>query len=492
MCPELSPENSKRRDNPHGRKPHRSVKTDQKPPDLRGLFWQWVSRKFKPPLNYIIYILLALLIGSVFSWDKIQHFPVVKQVVTWWDQQPLPKADTHRFAVAVAHLDNDEARHFEKLIIEALKEVEGVQPLHIDRLIPLQGTYPEEMEKAGHKKALEYLQKTGAQVLIWGTVITTSGKSVPKIYWAVSKELDRAQTYGRYKPTDHNDLPPIFWDDLAEIFRLLIATQYAEFAASRGQYVGNQIRPFIEKVRRLLKGSENRLGWNREARSQTRVILANSLGLLGRESGERQPMEEAVQAYREALKEFTRERAPLKSAEAQNNLGVVLLYLGERERGTKYLEEAVQAFLEALKESTRDRDPLKWAITQNNLGIVLYRLGEREEGTKHLEEAVQVCREALKERTRERVPLDWATTQNNLGNALAILGDRTSSFDLLCTALDAHCSAWEILNGETPFYASKAINAIRGDLSIMGKRFTSEEFRGCLERNANVLNQVPK
>ena len=62
--------------------------------------------------------------------------------------------------------------------------------------------------------------------------------------------------------------------------------------------------------------------------------------------------------------------------------------------------------------------PLDWAMTQNNLGIALWTLGERESGTARLEEAVAAYRAALEEWTRERVPLDWAKTQNNLGNAL--------------------------------------------------------------------------
>ena len=90
--------------------------------------------------------------------------------------------------------------------------------------------------------------------------------------------------------------------------------------------------------------------------------------------------------------------------------------LGERESGTARLEQAVAAFTEALKERTRERAPLDWAATQNNLGNALVTLGERESGTARLEQAVAAFTEALKERTRERVPLYWAATQNNLGN----------------------------------------------------------------------------
>ena len=85
----------------------------------------------------------------------------------------------------------------------------------------------------------------------------------------------------------------------------------------------------------------------------------------------------------------------------QNNLGLALWRLGERESGTAKLEEAVAAYREALQEYTRARAPLDWAKTQTNLGNALWRLGERESGTAKLEEAVAAYREALQERTRD-------------------------------------------------------------------------------------------
>jgi hypothetical protein len=61
-------------------------------------------------------------------------------------------------------------------------------------------------------------------------------------------------------------------------------------------------------------------------------------------------------------------RVPLQWALTQNNLGNALGTLGERESGTQHLTEAVAAFNETLKVWTRERVPLDWAITQNNLG----------------------------------------------------------------------------------------------------------------------------
>src|SRR5207245_2481819 len=92
----------------------------------------------------------------------------------------------------------------------------------------------------------------------------------------------------------------------------------------------------------------------------------------------------------------------------QNNLGNALRTLGERESGTARLEQAVEAYRAALQEYTRERVPLDWAMTQTNLGTALWRLGQRESGTARLEQAVEAYRAALQERTRERVPLDKA------------------------------------------------------------------------------------
>ena len=108
---------------------------------------------------------------------------------------------------------------------------------------------------------------------------------------------------------------------------------------------------------------------------------------------------------------------------ALNDLGNALQTLGKRVSGTARLEQAVEAYRAALEEMTRERVPLDWARIQMNLGVALRTLGARESGTARLEQAVAAYRAALEEQTRERVPLDWAGTQNNLGSALQTLGD---------------------------------------------------------------------
>ena len=114
---------------------------------------------------------------------------------------------------------------------------------------------------------------------------------------------------------------------------------------------------------------------------------------------------------------------PLDWAATQNNLGVALRSLGGREGGTERLEEAIDAYRAALEERTRERVPLDWAATQNNLGNALQTLGERESGTERLEEAIDAYRAALKVFTDEG---NHAIVQDNLARALNRLRERGS------------------------------------------------------------------
>jgi tetratricopeptide (TPR) repeat protein len=213
----------------------------------------------------------------------------------------------------------------------------------------------------------------------------------------------------------------------------------------------------------------------------------NNLGLALESLGERESdpirLQEATAAFREALKERIRERVPLDWATSQNNLGIALSSLGERESGTAKLEEAVVAFREALKEWTREREPLQWALSQNNLGVALWRFGQRQSGTAKLEEAAVAFREALKERTRERVPLDWALTQNNLGNSLTLLGQRDEAVAAFREALK------EITRDRMPLMWATIQNNVGIALAFVGER---ERGTAKLEEAAAAFGEALK
>jgi tetratricopeptide (TPR) repeat protein len=84
----------------------------------------------------------------------------------------------------------------------------------------------------------------------------------------------------------------------------------------------------------------------------------------------------------------------------------------------------VTAYREALKEYTRERVPLQWAMTQNNLGNALTRLGERESGTARLEQAVEAYHAALE--VLGPAAASYYVAQRNLARAEALLAERRS------------------------------------------------------------------
>src|SRR5262249_31620968 len=112
----------------------------------------------------------------------------------------------------------------------------------------------------------------------------------------------------------------------------------------------------------------------------------------GNELGDNSALLNSITIWKEVLQIDTRDRVPLKWAEAQMSLGVAFWKLGERESEPRRLVEAVATFRLALQEATGERAPLQWVETQYNLGSTLVFLGERSPGTERLEEAVSVFR----------------------------------------------------------------------------------------------------
>jgi tetratricopeptide (TPR) repeat protein len=171
-----------------------------------------------------------------------------------------------------------------------------------------------------------------------------------------------------------------------------------------------------------------------------------------------QAFRQAEQAFREALKERTRNRVSFHWAVTQNKLGIalsrigtVLAHLGDFEAGAARLEQAVKTHREVLDEWRQDRFPSHWAMVQNDLGTALRVLGELDPGTTRLEEAEQVLREALKVWLRDHMPLGWATVQHSLGGVLRVLGERKRDIVVMCQSLDCHIQAWKVFSVKAPF-----------------------------------------
>jgi len=382
---------------------------------------------------------------------------------------PIPKADPHRFAIALAHLAHDSSHEVERLTIESVRDLAGVQILRFDRTISAEGPIPEESEREAHDMARGLLRESSADVLIWGTVHSHGGRTAPRLYWTTAESSVRSRQ--PYLP-ENFQLPELFWEDLVEILRLLVVTRSSELFARRGQHITVQLAPFVDKVRNLLEPGQASQRWTRGATAQVIFILAMAQEQLGEQTGQREYLIQSVHYYREIVSKWRPSEIPTYWVAVQNNLGVALGALGTLEADSSHLLEAADVFRNLLKTvASRDRLPLLWASAQNNLGNALVVLGARESGTEKLQEAAAAYRAALTEWTRERFPLDWATVQHNLGYALQVAGSRDNRNDVLLAAIDAHRSALEKwTRAEVPMYWAQAQNNLGNALKSLGER----------------------
>ena len=91
------------------------------------------------------------------------------------------------------------------------------------------------------------------------------------------------------------------------------------------------LAPLIDQVRKLLQARQG--AWSAERDAGVRLAFARALVDYGYQKGDSNALRESIQTYRDALKEYTRERVPLDWAMTQNNLGNALRTLGRaRER----------------------------------------------------------------------------------------------------------------------------------------------------------------
>jgi tetratricopeptide (TPR) repeat protein len=318
-------------------------------------------------------------------------------------------------------------------LLDELGHFEGVETVAVPGKVDADKP---DLRKA-EEEARSLLRQTGADVLLWGSVISLSGKSAMRLYWMPARDVPGAKSTGKYQPqTETIALPLEFWNDLKQILGLLTQSRLAELAVDHSaHYVAHRLAPLIAQVRALVQSKEG--VWNPETLARVQFSLATALGQYGEQAGTNESLAESIELYRKVLDKLNRASMPLQWANTQNNLGVALAALGGRESGTARLDEAVAAYCEALMEFTRARVPLQWAAIQMNLGNALLRLYERKNGTVRLEGAIEAYHEALKEWTRERVPLQWAMIQNNPGTALFRLGEHESGTARLEKAVSA-------------------------------------------------------
>jgi tetratricopeptide (TPR) repeat protein len=425
---------------------------------------------------------LSLWLAALLSLTDRVWWPLLDRLHDRLSRWPIPQADPDRFSILVARLENDTGREQERIIVEAISEFQGVQVLRLDKQIAFPGPIPEQIEDRGHEAASLYLKRSGATVLIWGGVLTSNQQAVLKLYWtSVGGGLLSPRRYDAPAAAEKLSLPPLFWNDLAHVLRLVILSRTPNLGGVRGQYVADQLAEIIPRVRRLIEQSGNRPGWNGFTRGSTRLILGNAMTAVSEQVGKPELLEEGITVYREALEDLVAVQGTPKWADAQNNLGNALKMLGERMGDLQLLEDAANAHRAALGVWTRERAPLSWAMVQNNLAGALATAGELKGDTLKLRNALNVVSEAKEVVSPDHEPRLWAVLQTATGGLLVTLGRLRADSLLLKEAIAAYYVALFGWDPKREPYAWAVSEANLGNALF---------YLGLFSRNAEHLDEA--
>lgn len=292
--------------------------------------------------------LLILLFLVVRNWKELRELPGVRQLCDVWSRRRLPKADPYMFTILVARLAGDPDRKHEDNVLQVLREFTGVVARPIDRAPRLKTPAGDAEIQAGREWARNILARTGADVLLWGQVLSPGNKDIPQLCWTSAGTIRPGREEGRYPLQDSDQrLPAMFWEDLKDVLRLLAATRSGEFLDQRGRYVADRLRPFADRVRLLLEQSEGRQEWTATDRARLAGILGVSLTTIGEQAGDNPALEQGIAYLRQAAEAIPRDAEPLDWAGTQNNLGDAYRLMGQRTRDAGRVGLALERHLAA-------------------------------------------------------------------------------------------------------------------------------------------------
>ena len=146
--------------------------------------------------------------------------------------------------------------------------------------------------------------------------------------------------------------------------------------------------------------------------------------------GRRSRLLEAVRCYQKALHHGIDKRTqPELYALVQNHLGLAYMAMPAREASDQLrMGIAVQAFREAVAAYDRDKTPDLWASAQMNLANALQYLPSSHPA-ENLAQAVEAYEQVLQVRDKALDPVGYARTLLNQANALAHLGQLRPALD---------------------------------------------------------------
>ncbi len=201
---------------------------------------------------YWPYVLTMIFLLGIYPFFSDKVYPTAKAVSSSLSEfAPLPKAHPGKFTVAVAHLNNDPEGKYEAIILEDLREIDWLDTLPLNRTISMDPNRFHETDGARSDlaKAREYLRKSRAQVLIWGSVLRTDERAVPDLF--LTNEGGEGASEGRFGVTQDLHLPKIFWEQLTDYLDFALASQFLDVMKQQ-KGSGEALRRFVPEFNKCL------------------------------------------------------------------------------------------------------------------------------------------------------------------------------------------------------------------------------------------------
>jgi tetratricopeptide (TPR) repeat protein len=180
--------------------------------------------------------------------------------------------------------------------------------------------------------------------------------------------------------------------------------------------------------------------------AKTQNNLGSCLARLAERTAVLAYFDEAASALEGALEELQKDNgASIRVTATRMNLANILMKRGQRETTADSLKRSVLMLETLSTEKLRTDDAQLYAGIQNNRGLALMLLGEREADLANLNKALEILGEALEIRTEEIAPFDWACTKVNLAGTLVPLGERTGELVDFQSAIESLRDALRII-----------------------------------------------
>lgn len=342
-----------------------------------------------------------------------------------------------RIEIRCALLAGAAGHHINQHLLEAFADRPKVRARPVNETIALDFIDPGDPGDAGLEpftqaalQARAILDKTKADLLIWGEAAATGTTMVLRFFPATPAEVDR---FGYFGLQTELHLPVDFDEALADLLFAISLAAMTPKTKNKALALGEVSPTATENAMGHLQNLP--AGITSRERASIQLCFGNALAYLAAQRGNPELHQLAIALYQTALPTLTATgrstgHAPGQTQEhsfdwalTQLNLAACLQVMAERDDDLATLEAGMEACEASLSVFTQSNQDMLWATAQNRLGFLLYKMDLQTGDTEMLKKSLNAFQAALRVFSRTKTPRLWADVMNNFAQAALVLGE---------------------------------------------------------------------